>query len=274
MKEAAETFMSFFYGDKNMNFKHICTYLFAMIVLPAGFALAQPAQGGHGPGGPGGPNGPGCPGGPCGMAPATQPAQNMLTMFDRVAKMLSKQLGLTDEQKTKFDAMIKTNRAELADIVKKLEAQREKFDKDLDAILTPEQKEKLANIKERRENMMKRMGGGGEGLGAVMKAVKELKLPADQEAKVNDILTQAKTKFKAAKGDRDARQEIMKDMMTQLNKVLTGEEMDQLRACMRDQMGGPRGPGMAPGMGKGHGGRMGHGMGHRPDQDSSDDSAQ
>jgi Spy/CpxP family protein refolding chaperone len=184
------------------------------------------------------------------MAPATQPAQHMLNMFDRITKMLSRQLALTDDQKTKFDQIVKTNRAELEEIIKKLEAQREKFDKDLEAILTPEQKEKLAIIKERRENMMKRMGGEVSGPGLLMKAVKSLNLPADREAKVNEILAQAKSKFKDPQTNYEARQDIMKDMMAQLNKVLTGEEMDKLKACMREQIG-PRGKGMGPGMGKG-----------------------
>jgi Spy/CpxP family protein refolding chaperone len=202
------------------------------------------------------------------MVPATQPApEAMLKMFDRVAIMLTKQLNMTDEQKTKFQAIVKTNRAELQEIIKRLEAQRQTFDKQLNAILTPEQKQKLQQMRERRERMMRRMGQGEAGPGILMKAVKELNLPADRAAQVNTILTDAKAKFKEAKGDRDARRTIMKNMMDKLNKVLTGEEMDKLRDLVRDQMGprgmGPRG--MGP-RGEGRHGMMRRGPGPEGDQ--------
>jgi Spy/CpxP family protein refolding chaperone len=226
-----------------MNRKNLFIGMLALVVIPVGFALAQPAEtkGQCVAGQPCGPKefrGPRGPGGPGEFGPA-----GMLKMFDRVAEMLPKKLELTEEQKTQFQDIVKTNRAELEEIVKKLEAQRQKFDTDLNAILTPEQKEKFEQIKQRREKMMKQhmMGEGMEegrgGPGVMMKAIKELNLPEERAAKVNEILADAKAKFKEApKGDPEARREMMRNMMGKIGEILTPEEMDKLKDAMREQM--------------------------------------
>jgi Spy/CpxP family protein refolding chaperone len=201
----------------------------------------------------------------------------ILNMFDMVTKALPAKLELTPEQKEKFNTLVAKNRAELEEIVKKLDAQRDKFDTDLNAILTPEQKTKLQELKARKEKMMEGRGPGmmGEGRGpgmgmarpgVMLKAINELNLPEEKAAKAKDIVNKSKESFKnAPQGDKQARMQIMKNTMTQLKEVLTPEEMDQLKAKMREMRpAGPKGERGQMGPGRHHGGMRGPGKGMGP----------
>jgi Spy/CpxP family protein refolding chaperone len=201
----------------------------------------------------------------------------ILNMFDMVTKALPEKLDLTAEQKEKFNTLVTKNRAELEEIVKKLDAQRNKFDADLNAILTPEQKAKLQELKARKEKMMEGRGPGmgmgmghGPGMGMarpgmMLKAIQEMNLPKEKAAKATEIINKSKENFKKApQGDRQARMEIMRNTMAQLKEVLTPEEMNQLKEKMREMSpAGPKGEKGEMGHGRQHHGR-GHGQGAAP----------
>jgi Spy/CpxP family protein refolding chaperone len=214
------------------------------------------------PGGPGQPCPPGGPGRGAGI----------LGIYDMVTKALPNQLGLTADQIEKFNKLVSANRTELQEVIKKLDAQRTKFDTDLNAILTPEQKAKLQELKDRKHQMMKNMMPGmGKGMGMepdrpgmLLKALSQMNLPKDKVDKITEIAKTCKESFKNAKGDPQARRKIMSDMMSQIEKVLTSEEFQKLKDTMRTMA--PKGQGhMGMGMGMGHmgGQMMGPGQGGR-----------
>lgn len=236
--------------------KKVALILFSAVLIPIGLSQAQPAEPGpHGPGGPGGP----------GKGPAGPPhGKFMMGMFDRVAKELPEKLSFTPEQKTKFDALAQKHRANIEELMKKLEQERKSFETDLNAMLTPEQQAKLKELKKAREFVQKRFQEGMKGQspefrqGMIIRAVKELNLPPEKNEKVLSILTDYRAKFQAApKGDRQARQQIMKEMMSKIRETLAPEEFQRLKEILHEQ----RGPmGRGPGRG-GPGGPEGRGPG-------------
>ncbi|NLE30263.1 MAG: hypothetical protein GX629_11410 [Phycisphaerae bacterium] len=253
-----------------MNTKRFIVGALTVVLLPLGLTMAQPAKG-PGPGKmgrPHRPDGPGC-------------CAGIVQMYDRITKALPCQLELTPEQLEEFNTLVSQNRAELNDIVKQLEAQRAKFDADLNAILTPQQQAKLNELKERKQRMMKesrqRMRPGkGEGKrrgmgpgphadkpAPMLQAIEELNLSPERSAQVTEILKNSRQRIAdAPKGDRQARMEIMKDTMAKLNEVLTPEEMEKVKESMRAlRPKGPRGEKypMGKGPGRPHRGMKGQG---------------
>jgi Spy/CpxP family protein refolding chaperone len=226
--------------------KRLLLVMAGILAFSVGTVLAQPAEKPVcGPG-------PKCEKGPGG--PVHRPGPGfMLGMFDRVARELPEKLNFTPEQKEKFNVLAQTHRTAMEALVKQLEQEKQKFETDLNGILTPDQQAKLKELKKAREFVQKRFQEGMKGQalkqGMVVRAVKELNLPPEKNEKVMDVLTESRAKFLSApKGDRQIRKQLMREMMDKIREVLAPEEFQRLQEMLRAQRGE---------MGRGQGGHRG-----------------
>lgn len=207
----------------------------AVLIIPAAWCVAQPTDGPpmRGPKGPGPRFGPGH-----GPPPGPREGPRMiLNMFDRVSQKLPEQLDMAPDQKEKYVTMVKKHREEMEAIVKRLAQAWENYQKDLQAMLTPAQQEKLKELKVQRERFrsghgqgpgMDRPGRGGPGAARAahaqrfQKAVDQLNLAPEKREQVD---------------------KIMKDMRQQIHQVLSPEEVARLKAILQEgRPGGPGGP--------------------------------
>jgi len=220
----------------------------------------------------------------------------ILKMYDEITRKLPDQLDLMQEQMDKYNQMVKQHRQAVAAIVEKLEQERAQFDKELHGILTPEQQVKLKEMKERREAFRDRMHPGPKGPGAagpcegmgpdkdrpgkktgmgqgkpMVQALEKMNLSVEKKEQVQKVLKESWDRMQACpKGDREARQAIHRETRDRIEKILSPEEMQQLRELIWENRG-PRGDG--PGKwgrdGRGPGGRDGAG---RPKDEPAEDA--
>jgi Spy/CpxP family protein refolding chaperone len=199
----------------------------------------------------GGPRGPG-------QGPEIGPTA-ILEMFDRISKVLPKQLELEGSQTVAYEKLVKDHRTVLEGIVKKLQEEKTKFETDLNAILTPDQQKKFKNMQERREKMMKQFKGPMERPGQMMMAIEKMDIEPWKAEKVKSILKSFHEKLRnTAQGDREVKKKVIQEMMDEIGKVLTPEEMDKLRAMIRENR---QGQGREKGM---YGGQKGGQRGFHP----------
>jgi Spy/CpxP family protein refolding chaperone len=169
-------------------------------------------------------------------------------------------LNLTADQKSRLDALKATYKQQAADLKNNTQLSDEQrktrkkelhqnFKSQADAILTPEQKEQLsqmkanrtakgknANFKGAKGNKMA-MGARGEGL------QKELNLSQDQQAKMTQIRTETRTKMQALRNDnslsqdqkRTKMQELMKAQQEQVKTILTKEQVEKMESVRKER---------------------------------------
>ena len=153
-------------------------------------------------------------------------------------------LGLTDEQKEKMAAIRKGVKEKMKDAKpEERKAILEQMKKDIAAILTEEQLEKLKKARQ----------GGQHG-----RRLPDIGLTDDQKSQVETIRKKAMAAAKDAKGaDRKA---IFEKMKKDIHALFTEEQLEKLKKAHR---GGPR----RGDRGKGRGDRKGRkGGGDRPDR--------
>jgi|LakMenEpi03Aug12_release.lakeMendotaPanAssembly.Ray.scaffolds.fasta_scaffold30793_6 Spy/CpxP family protein refolding chaperone len=134
-------------------------------------------------------------------------------------------------------------------------------------VLTPDQMQKMATIREEQANKMKEKQGQH-----LEKIATDLKLTDAQKAQLKQIHEKHLAALKTVQGneglDRTARQTTMKNLAEQhkndLQKVLTKEQFEQWKKIREDQYG-KGGPGkVGPGRGGPGHGMHGQGMGQGP----------
>jgi Spy/CpxP family protein refolding chaperone len=133
-------------------------------------------------------------------------------------------LGLTSDQATQFQQMFQQH-------VAAMKAEKERFEAQVNGILTPDQQARFKDLMQKRGERMKQVQGfthpGGGRFGG---GLKQLNLSADQKAQVKTIMQDMKTKLAAvAPGDNVTRKQIRQDMHAQLAKVLTPDQLNQLK---------------------------------------------
>ena len=134
-------------------------------------------------------------------------------------------IGLTDEQKAKMDAIRKEARAKLKDAKgEDRKAILEKMKKDIEALLTDEQLEKFKKFRRNR-----RQDGGRPDIG----------LTDEQKTKIDAIRKEARAAAKDAKGED--RKAVFQKMRKDIEALLTEEQLEKFKKARKD--GPPRGKG-------------------------------
>ena len=228
----------------------------------------EPHEGMHG-----GPDGPG---GHMGEHPGGNPLE-----------MLSKRLNLTEEQKAKIKPIIEEGMPQIKAIheeaMKKIKAVTDGIHEKIKPILTPEQQQKLEDLKKEMQNRPHPWGpggfhgprGGGQGEDANAgepggpgkqgvrgggfgdRLIKDLNLTPDQQAKVKPILEDTRSKMKALHEDssltpdqrREKAKEIREANRAKLKEVLTPEQQQKLDQLRAERHGGPGAPSAPEGPG-------------------------
>lgn len=200
-------------------------------------------------------------------------------------RTLPEELGLTDEQKTRFDELLAEHRQEMreridqarearpqlekelqqaheagdqariAELEAQLEALRPEvagfqdlFDR-LQPILTPEQQAKLEKL---RADLAARARPAAGDVQNLLRAARRLELNDEQEGKLRQIAQDARQAERQGAPDDPAQAELAKTVKSQLLEILTAEqktEFERLLTAERPGRGGRPGPAGRPGRG-------------------------
>lgn len=185
------------------------------------------------------------------------------------------QLNLTADQKARLQTLREEHKKEaqalkqqestltVTQMKERRKALHEKHRAEMQSILTPEQKAQVAKMKAERKEAGKgskkdfnrggkgqfkdgaRTGRKGQGEGRGAEFGKELGLTAAQQAKVQQIRTDFRTKFQAVRADQSLSQEqkrakfqeLMKDQQSQMKTVLTREQIEKMQSLREERSG-------------------------------------
>jgi Spy/CpxP family protein refolding chaperone len=169
-------------------------------------------------------------------------------------------LNLTDDQKTRLEALREEHKKENEALKKntslsaeakesRIKELQQQYRNKYEAVLTPEQREQQVQMKEHFKNRNKadktKWGKGSknrvtkEGAGIDRKKLEQdLGLTAEQQAKISSIRSSYKPKFEALRGDnrlteeqkRSKMRELMTAQQNEMKAVLTAEQMQKLEA--------------------------------------------
>jgi hypothetical protein len=185
---------------------------------------------------------------------------------------LAKDLNLSDDQKTKVEAALKTAGEEWKSLQADLESMDpkdrrdkvrgllEKLRTDVEASLSEEQvqalKKKMSELRPGGQRPVGEGNGPAPRPGQLFERFNEnlakLGVTDEQKTKIESILADTKKQFEEIRddlmnGDQAAREkmgELMGDMRRQVGEILTQEQRDKLRELMpQPGAGGPGGPG-------------------------------
>jgi Spy/CpxP family protein refolding chaperone len=146
-----------------------------------------------------------------------------------MGQFLVTKLGLTAEQTEKFQKMLEKH-------MEAMKAEKERFEAEVNSILTPEQQANFKELKANREQKMKGPEAGAKRGGGFEEALVRLNLSADKLAQVQAIMKESREKQMAVpRGDRAAHQEIRKQMIEKVKSILTPEEMTKFEQLMKEQ---------------------------------------
>jgi Spy/CpxP family protein refolding chaperone len=176
-----------------------------------------------------------------------------------------KQLNLTAEQKAKMKTLHQEQKKEMQALKSDKQANKEqrkaiheKYKTQMESILTADQKQQLAKMKEERKASRKngnfrqdgkfrhngdstRMGDRGRfDKGAGMS--KELGLTATQQEQMSKIRAEYSSQFQALRNDnsltkdqkKDKMQELRKAQMDKMKTVLTPQQMDKMKSFRKE----------------------------------------
>jgi Spy/CpxP family protein refolding chaperone len=177
---------------------------------------------------------------------ASQAQENTERKHDGHRKHHGKELAdlnLSEEQKTKFNALNSEHHKQMAELKKqdnvtvkeskeKMEALRKDHHAKLQALLTPEQKIQLEKKKEERKA---KMGEMGKVRGERMK--KELNLTDEQSARLDASRKKTAEKMKSLRDDKslteeqvkEKRKELRKEQMESMKSILTEEQLKKMK---------------------------------------------
>jgi Spy/CpxP family protein refolding chaperone len=188
--------------------KKLMVRMLVLLAVPVGLAMAEPSK-------------EGCKTSSCGSGKPVAREGGM-------GQFLTTKLGLTAEQNEKFQKMLEKH-------MDAMKAEKERFEAEVNTILTPEQQAKFKGITANREQRMKGPEAGAKKGGGFGQALEELNLPADKLAQVQAIMKESREKQIAVpRGDRAAHQEIRKQMIEKVKSILTPEEMTKFEQLLNE----------------------------------------
>lgn len=193
-----------------------------------------------GPGGLGGERGPRRPGGPGGKdwgGPGFGSGEAMKKMLERRLRALPKVLELNDDQRQRYEAVAKDHYARIEQLMKELQEQTKLFRSHVDEILTPQQRERLGQMRQRVHQRLGRLGRlardlrglGGRAPELIKRAMEVLNVPRDQQEKIRDIIDQAKQRI--TRSEREAhrvRMDVFQEVVEGIRDVLGPEVFERL----------------------------------------------
>lgn len=170
---------------------------------------------------------------------------------------MSQQLNLTDQQKTQMQSLMQSQRQQAQAIRQdtaltaeqkkdKLQQLRQSNHQQMMSLLTPDQQQKLQQLRSERKGM-----GGGMGPAA------RLNLTPDQKSKLDPIFQSSRQQVQAVRNDssltpeqKQAKiSEIRQNTQSQINGILTPEQQQQwqrMQQMHKGRRGGKPGPPPAP----------------------------
>lgn len=162
------------------------------------------------------------------------------------------QLGLSEDQKTKFKALNDDYRKQMETLKKqdditvkdwkgKMKSLKDEHQAKVQNLLTPEQKAKMEKMKTERHSMRKGEGKRQDSKGRMEKMKTSLGLSEDQVASMTKNRTEMSEKMKALRENKsltdDQRKEQMKELRNKqkesLKGILTEEQMKKLHEKQR-----------------------------------------
>lgn len=182
----------------------------------------------------------------CGAGPGGFPP--LLRGLGKQLEKLPDMLKMDEAQRGKYRPIAEKHRAEVKRLLKELRQQTTKFRAQMNEILTPEQQEKL---KQMRQRMHRRMGKGqhpsgrGRMLGLrprlTQRALELLDISEEKKDKIKELVNAAREKCKSIdreqKRFRGAVREIFTDMSRRIREVLSAEEFNQLKQKVKELSG-------------------------------------
>ncbi len=174
-------------------------------------------------------------------------------------KMAYDQLNLSAEQKAsmqkiredfkkKMDELRKQDQLTVAEMKQRRQALHDQHKSQMEAILTPAQKDQLAKMKADRKSMKMEGKGkpdkGGRDFGHRGASLqKELNLTPDQQQKVSKIRDDYRTKMQALRNDnsipqdqkKEKMRELMKQQQEEMKSVLTPEQVEKMKSLRQEQ---------------------------------------
>ena len=187
-----------------------------------------------------------------GAAHAQTTSTNKQQSHNQEQKMTYGQLNLTDEQKARLksiredfrkqmEELNKQDQITVAEMRNRRQALHNQFQSQFEAILTPEQKNQLEQVKTERKGKEGKGFGNRDGnrlrkAGADLQ--KELNLTPDQQQKVSQIRSNYRTKFETLRNDntltqdqkREKLQELRKQQQDEMKQVLTPEQIEKMES--------------------------------------------
>ena len=166
-----------------------------------------------------------------------------------------KELNLTADQKAKMKALREEQKKEMEALKNDKNATKEqreqlhrKYEEQMQAILTPDQRQQLEKMKEERRAQGKHgrfnKDEGREGAfkrGAYLQ--KELGLSPDQQERMNKIRADYRTQFEALRNDNSLSKEdkkakmheLMKKQQEEMKTVLTKEQVEKMKSLRKER---------------------------------------
>lgn len=158
---------------------------------------------------------------------------------------------INEEFKKQMVDLNKQDQLTVAEMRKRRQTLQDQHHSQIEAILTPAQKEQFAKIKAERGTMNKdgkgRFHRGEQGFGSRAakgaQLEKELNLTADQKQKVEKLRSEFRTKMQALRSNssitQDEKREKMKDLVKQqqeeMKSVLTKEQIEKMKSLRQEQ---------------------------------------
>ncbi len=196
--------------------KKFAVKMLVVLAVPVGLAMAEAAKEG---------------------SKAAGKEEKPVARHGAIGHLFATKLGFTSEQTEKFQKIYEKH-------LEMMRAENERFEAEVNTILTPEQQTKFKEMTANREKRMKGPEAGAKRGGGLEQAVQQLNLPAEKLAQVQAIIKESREKMTTApRGDRAARMQMHKDMMEKIKGVLTAEEMAKLQQYMKESHPGRPFPG-------------------------------
>lgn len=162
-------------------------------------------------------------------------------------KGMMKDLNLTDAQKKQLKSLHQAEKKEMDDLKTKgsatpedRKALHEKYRSQFDALLTPEQREKMKSKAQEGEPGKGERGGRGFDKGAPFMN-KELNLTADQQTKLKGYTDEFRTKAKDIRANNSLTEDQKREQIRSLSKTYMDQSKTVLTPEQQQKMKGLRG---------------------------------